>query len=68
MLENIVIIQRKYKLPFLQSEIFHTSYRNTTELINKRSNLTISSQSVYLYQQTGCRMHLDERKSNYGNE
>ena len=46
---------------FYKVKFFILLIRNTTELINKRSNLTISSQSVYLYQQTGCRMHLNEK-------
>ena len=48
---------------FTQSQIFYTSYENTTELINTRNELNISKQSVYLYEKRSCSIFLAKREA-----
>ena len=47
----------------MQSQIFYTSYENTTELINNRNELNISKQSVYLYEREFCKVFLAQKEA-----
>ena len=48
---------------FMQSQIFYTSYDNTTELLNEEKNINISKQSIYNYERISCKIFLAQKEA-----